>query len=31
LYGTYQAVAAQLPDDAQPALFAGTARRVYGL
>jgi L-fuconolactonase len=31
LYGTYQSVAAQLPEDSQRALFAGTARTVYSL
>lgn len=29
LYATYQAVAGQLPEDEQEALFAGTARDVY--
>lgn len=31
LYGTYQTIAAELSDDAQRALFSGTARRVYRL
>jgi predicted TIM-barrel fold metal-dependent hydrolase len=31
LYSTYQAIAAELPADAQQALFAGTARHVYRL
>jgi L-fuconolactonase len=31
LYGTYQSVAAQLPEEDQRALFAGTARTVYSV